>query len=124
VGLGNNRDYITRNRRINSNLTRHKELMDALVAQGMSTAEASSKAFQTLKEQTPILRRLAQADCRKARKYGALLISETKKGLVELSYSDGTFTLTSQDGGTYRKSHGLMDIIDILMNEIYVVVNQ
>ena len=42
AGLGNNRDYKTNDRRVRTNLARHKELMDKYISEGMSKEEVKA----------------------------------------------------------------------------------
>jgi hypothetical protein len=48
MGLGNNRDYKTNDRRVRHNLTVHAKIMDALVISGSSREAASEKAYKSL----------------------------------------------------------------------------
>ena len=69
--------------------------------------------------------KFAANDLRKACKTGTILISQTKHGLVELTYNavERFYTVTSQDGGTFQKHGTRKDMAVILAEEIYVVVN-
>jgi hypothetical protein len=48
MGLGNNRDFRTADRRARTLLARHAERMKELQATGMTREEASSQAFREL----------------------------------------------------------------------------
>lgn len=52
------------------------------------------------------LENCAESDMRKARKHGEILIAQTLRGLVALAYEKitGTYTLTTQDGGSWQVS--------------------
>jgi hypothetical protein len=51
MGLGNNRDYTTTDRRIRRNLARHAALMAALIKQGMTREDASREALHRMMPQ-------------------------------------------------------------------------
>lgn len=52
MGLGNNRDYKTRARRITLKLKAHDILTNRNLAEGMSKEDASKTAYQTVKKMT------------------------------------------------------------------------
>ena len=65
----------------------------------------------------------AESDCRKARKVGRLLIGQTTKGLVELSYDRATrsYAIVSQDGGSYRVGRLALSGAVTRLSALYVV---
>lgn len=52
MSLGNNRDYKTNARRVNTNLATHAELLSRFVEDGMSREEADKKAFHLVMNPT------------------------------------------------------------------------
>lgn len=52
MGLGNNRDYKTTDRRARRNLCRHYKLMADYQAEGMSREEASQRAYEEMRKKT------------------------------------------------------------------------
>jgi hypothetical protein len=50
MGLGNNRDYKTSERRAFKNLAKHAKLMKELIAHGMTREQASTYALREMEE--------------------------------------------------------------------------
>jgi len=69
-----------------------------------------------------LLGRLAEEDMRRARKDRTLLIGQTARGTVQLTFDPETKTyeLVSQDGGTWRKS-GTASFIKTQLVKLYVI---
>lgn len=62
MALGTNRDYKTNSRRVRKNISRHQVIMDRLMDEGLSKADASTTALQIMESRCNWEIRRAKAD--------------------------------------------------------------
>lgn len=73
---------------------------------------------------TQTLLRFAKSDMTKARKSGGILISQTKRGLVELEYNREAkrYSIISQDGGKFQQLNMTAKQTEDAVADIYDVI--
>jgi hypothetical protein len=75
--------------------------------------------------QQAALTNYAKSDLRKARNKGGILIAQTLRGTVELTYAADTksYSVVSLDGGTFQKSGTAKEMVAVIAG-LYDVVAQ
>lgn len=66
--------------------------------------------------------RYATSDLRCARREGAMLICQTKRGLLDLSYVDGTYTLATSGPAVEVLAQGKAGVVRPVLVSLYDVV--